>query len=197
MNTKTIFFLSDFSLGHPEVESIREYAKKTFGWTNKKTDEVVLPVMKKLGEKKSQQSLHNYFKITDITSRQDLKVSKRVRTALEQMSGDPDALTANDEVVEKKKPKKKSTKVETTEGASEKTKTRRKRKVPAETETKVEPEKEEQTNDKPSTSNTEAKKVILPDNNAPIPQREKNRKIMETNKLKAIALLKTMKMSKK
>lgn len=56
-----------------EVESIREYAKKTFGWTNKRTDEIIMPVAKRLNEKKQQQSIHNYFKITDITSRKVMK----------------------------------------------------------------------------------------------------------------------------
>lgn len=203
-----------FSWGHPDSESIREYAKKTFGWTRKRTDEIILPVLKRLDEKKSQQSIQNYFKITEITSRQELKVSKRVRTALEQMSADPDAPLAMDEVVEKKKPKKKSKKVapETTATEAEKTenqvaekpKARRKRKAAAETETETKAEggadsEKEQTsnNAEPSTSANQEKKVVLPDSNAPIPQREKNRKLMEINKMKAIEVLKKMKSGRK
>lgn len=203
-----------FSWGHPDSESIREYAKKTFGWTRKRTDEIILPVLKRLGEKKSQQSIQNYFKITEITSRQELKVSKRVRTALEQMSADPDAPLAIDEVVEKKKPKKKTVKVatetetttETAAGkqAPEKTRARRKRKVATETETKTQTEaevesKKERTDNstEPSISTNQEEKIVLPDNNAPIPQREKNKKIMESNKLKAIEVLKKMKASRK
>lgn len=75
-----------FTWGRPEVESIREYAKKTFGWTQKRTDDIIMPVMKKLNEKVSQKSIRNYFKITSVDCRQDLKVSDRVKKALKKMS---------------------------------------------------------------------------------------------------------------
>lgn len=171
----------------PEVESIREYAKKNFGWTNKRTDDIILPVMKRLNEKKSQKSIENYFRITDVTSRTDLKVSKRVRTALNQMSGDPDATNSTEEVIERKKTKKKlskDTKKATlnndNNGEVEKPKRKRKAKTTLED------------INEPSTSTT-TKKVVLPDNNAPIPQRERDKEIMESNKLKAIQTLKAAK----
>lgn len=236
-----------FSWGQIEVESIREYAKKTFGWTKKRTDEIILPVVKRLSEKKTQQSIQNYFKINDITSRKDLKVSKRVRTALEQMSADPDApIEIDDDVIEKKKPKKKPTKTSNENGESSKPqrkrraakmgqkeqqeddsngaestddpmstsddkngsaavstvanikpkpKPRRKRKATAEVE-------QTDSNETASTSadinaSIGAKKVVLPDNNAPIPQREMDKQIMEQNKLKAIEILKKTKTGKK
>lgn len=197
----------NFTWGHPELESIREYAKKTFGWTKKRTDEIVLPVMKRLSEKTSQQSIKNYFKITGITSKKDLKVSKRVRTALEHM--DPDApATIDDEIVEEKKPRKRATKKTTNQNEEQedtekdstvqaKPKPRRKRKVMPETES----EKEQiNNNGEPCTSASAvsgAKKIVLPDNNAPIPQREKDKQMMESNRLKAIEVLKKMKASKK
>lgn len=160
-------------------------------------------------------------------------MSKRVRTALDQMSADPDAPIEIDDdddfVVETKKPKKKPAKTANGEsskrqckpkGAAKagskqendgaesvdvpanaaddenqrdtvnvkpKPKPRRKRKAAAET---------EQT-DAPSTSTNGAKKVVLPDTNAPIPQREMDKQIMEQNKLKAIEILKKAKMGKK
>lgn len=217
----------NFSWGKLEVESIRDYAKKTFGWTKKRTDEIILPVVKRLNEKTSQQSIQNYFKITSVTSRKDLQVSKRVRAALQQMSGDPDSsLAAADDVVEKKKPRKKTTKkprktgdgdgdgddapaVESTNSetvqndGSQKArarpkaepKPRRKRKAGEES---VQKQDQQGSGDsEPSTSGT--KNIILPDNpiTAPIPQREKEKQIMESNRLKAIELLKKVKMSKK
>ncbi|XP_055300272.1 DNA excision repair protein ERCC-5 [Sitodiplosis mosellana] len=199
-----------FSWGQPEVESIREYAKKTFGWTKKRTDEIVLPVMKRLSEKTSQQSIQNYFKITGITSRKDLKVSKRVRMALEHMDPDTDPATFNDDVVVEKKPRKKATakkeeqNPEATENDSTvkaKPKPRRKRKAIQETEVNKEQTTDNNT-DEPCTSaavsiSVGAKKVVLPDNNAPIPQREKDKQIMESNRLKAIEVLKKMKAGKK
>lgn len=169
-----------FTWGQPEVESIREYAKKTFGWTNKRTDDIILPVMRRLNEKKSQKSIENYFKISGVTSRTDLKVSKRVRAALNQMSGDLEDPNLDEEMIERKKTKKKSSKdpkkvaaLKNCEG--EVAKPKRKRQVIPEA--------------IPSTSNS-MKKVVLPDNNRPIPQREKDKEIMESNKLKAIQTLK-------
>lgn len=174
-----------FTWGQPEVESIREYAKKTFGWTTKRTDDIILPVMKRLNEKMSQKSIENYFKITAVTSRTDLKVSKRVRTALNQMSGDPDATSSTEEVIEEKKIKKKpsrdtkraSTLKNDNNGEVDKPKRKRKAKTTL-----------DEINE-PSTSNT-MRKVRLPDSNEPIPQREKDKEIMESNKLKAIQTLK-------
>lgn len=136
--------------------------------------------MKRINEKKSQKSIENYFKITGVTSRTDLKVSKRVRTALNQMSGDP-----TEEVIEREKTKKRSSK-DTKKAATLKNdnngevdKPKRKRKAKT-TLDHI---------DEPSTSTT-TKKVVLPDNNEPIPQREKDKEIWESNKLKAIQTLK-------
>lgn len=210
------------------MESIREFANKTFGWTKKRTDEIILPVVKRLSEKTSQQSIQNYFKVTGITTRKDLQVSKRVRAALQQMSGDPDSSLVADDMVEKKKAKKKTAKKpkgtsgvdnnpvdansdlgniqESDEQKSKakpkaETKPRRKRKAPKE----YKQEKQLANADpEPSTSTTVhvtvgAKKIVLPDNplTAPIPQREKEKQTMESNRLKAIELLKKAKMSKK
>lgn len=221
-----------FTWGKPEVESIREYAKKTFGWTNKRTDEIVLPVIKRLSEKTSQQSIQNYFKITGVTSRQDLKVSKRVRAALQQMSGEPDSSLAEDEVVEKKKarkkPAKKATKKSTetaaadTSGEMEDVFVIPDSQEEAQTEPKPEGQLEVKSNEKPKSkekpkpkrkrkasqqtelmnsdaepSTSTGKKISLPDNNAPIPQREMDKQIMESNRLKAIEVLKKAKMGKK
>ncbi|XP_031622856.1 DNA repair protein complementing XP-G cells homolog [Contarinia nasturtii] len=190
-----------FTWGHPELESLREYAKKTFGWTKSRTDDIILPVMKRLSEKRSQQSIQNYFKITGITSRTDLKVSKRVRTALNQM--DPEAPIVIDDdnddgvgVVPEKKPKKKPTKKTAAKNDKDTTnkskgKPGRKRKMATDT---IAEQQHINSDAKPSTSAVNGtKKIILPDNNEPIPQREKDKEIMESNRLKAIEVLKKMK----
>lgn len=216
-----------FSWGKLEVESLREYARKTFGWTNRRTDEIILPVVKRLGEKTSQQSIQNYFKVTGVTSRKDLQVSKRVRAALQQMSGDPDSSLVADDAVEKKKAKKKTTKKTTKTDRTDDTppvdamdlevvegdvKQKANAKPKPETEAKAKPkrkrkaqnerEQEQHKSDidpEASTSTAGTKKIVLPENRitAPIPQREKEKQMMESNRLKAIELLKKAKMSKK
>lgn len=49
----------------------------------------------------------------------------------------------------------------------------------------------------PSTSGVVTKKVHLPQTDYPIPQREKDKQTMESNKLKAIELMKKSKDAKK
>lgn len=219
-----------FTWGKLEVESIREYAKKTFGWTFKRTDEIILPVAKRLNERTSQQSIQNYFKVTGVTSRKDLQVSKRVRAALQQMSGDPDSYLMVDETVEKKK---KITKKRATKKSKESTSTDAEKQEdevfiqPDSTTTSnpeefvapksvAKPVKTSKQTEKPKRKRKAAKeaenisdgeactstslapkKIVLPDNNAPIPQREMDKQIMESNRLKAIEVLKKTKTKKK
>lgn len=189
-----------FAWGQPELENLREYAKKTFGWTRKRADEIVLPVVKRLNEKTTQQSIQNYFKITDVTSRTELKVSKRVRLALDQMSADPDAPSTSATgliEIEKKKPRRKKEKKVDDMGGAEASPVKRpsrvrKRKI---TEPAVDCSQNASNTDSSfevttTTVTGSKKKVVLPDNNEPIPQRVKDKQAMESNKLKAIEILK-------
>lgn len=192
-----------FAWGQPELEILREYARKNFGWTKKRTDEIIIPVIKRLNEKMSQKTIQNYFKITDVASRKDLKVSKRVREALELMTADPNSPMPTEEAVEKKRVKKKTAKkvekdsdIDSGNTAEKKPKRIRKRKniesIEEKIENDIQPEPSTSFADV-STVNVGSKKIVLPNNNAPIPQREKDKQIMESNKLKAIEILKQMK----
>lgn len=200
-----------FIWGRPDAESIREYAKKTFGWTTKKTDEILKPVLRRLNEKTTQQSIKNYFKMQSTPTRKTIKVSDRVRKALDKLSNEPDdESTGNDEggpstsgeQSKPKKPERKTKKTTESEVPEKKTKTQ-KRKTTRSTK-KNEKEDDEPVdlteNDGavPSTSNSsDIKQIRLPDPKRPIPQREKDKEIAEQNKLKAIEVLKNMRARKK
>jgi DNA excision repair protein ERCC-5 len=41
-----------FTWGLPDLTSLRDFTRHKFGWTKTKTDEILLPVMKKLEERK-------------------------------------------------------------------------------------------------------------------------------------------------
>ncbi|XP_017854939.1 DNA repair protein complementing XP-G cells homolog [Drosophila busckii] len=82
-----------FSWGSPDIESLREFARKSFGWTTSKTDDILMPVMKKINEKKIQGSIRNYFTATSAIRVQHIKVSKRVQLAIDKMSGKIDKMT--------------------------------------------------------------------------------------------------------
>uniref|UniRef100_A0A182MV91 XPG-I domain-containing protein n=1 Tax=Anopheles culicifacies TaxID=139723 RepID=A0A182MV91_9DIPT len=94
------FSEEEFTWGYPDAERLRDYARQKFGWTQTKTNDILLPVLKRLDERKSQASIKNYFKVQSAIGQSRLKVSKRVQHAVDTMAGkiDPD-----EEVKAKKK----------------------------------------------------------------------------------------------
>lgn len=135
-------------------------------------------------------------------------MSKRVRVALDQMSGDPDAPSTSElEVVEKKKPRKRKEKEVKEKSDGEEspvkrpTRTRKRQndepiahcsKDAADDDGMVKSSSSFEAGTSTTTGKSK-KKVVLPDNNEPIPQREKDKQAMEHNKLKAIEILKKRK----
>jgi hypothetical protein len=105
---------ADFSWGIPDAESLYEFAKQTFGWTRSRTDDILLPVLKKMNEKMNQQSIKNYFKIQSSTTT-ELTVSKRVKKAIDIMSGKVDP-NAEEKPKEKAKRKPRAKKEKATDG---------------------------------------------------------------------------------
>lgn len=84
-----------FSWGNPDAETLREFAKTKFGWTRSKTDDILLPVLKKLDEKKSQASIRNYFKSQQIITNAPISLSKRVQSAINRMDLSSDDASEN------------------------------------------------------------------------------------------------------
>uniref|UniRef100_A0A182Y0E6 Uncharacterized protein n=1 Tax=Anopheles stephensi TaxID=30069 RepID=A0A182Y0E6_ANOST len=86
------FSEEEFSWGYPDADRLRDYARQKFGWTQTKTNDILLPVLKRLDERKSQASIKNYFKVQSAVGQSRLKVSKRVQHAVDTMAGkiDPD-----------------------------------------------------------------------------------------------------------
>lgn len=168
-----------FTWGQPDAESIRELAKTTFGWTYSKTDDILLPVLKKLEEKKSQQSIKNYFKITSqATGEGTVQVSKRVRRAIDVMANkyNPED---SEQPVKEKKPRKRTPKDEKVEKPTKKSaKARKINQKDGEVE--------------------QLKNVKLPgEGDDVIPQREVTFAEMDKNKQNAIELFKKSKQNPK
>lgn len=76
----------EFSWGTPELDELREYARRNFGWEMKKIDEKLLPVMKKLSERRTQMTIDSYFFKTAANQNPELFRSKRVNEALNKIS---------------------------------------------------------------------------------------------------------------
>ncbi|XP_062548335.1 DNA excision repair protein ERCC-5 [Armigeres subalbatus] len=97
-----------FSWGYPEVESLRDFAKQKFGWPQSKFNEVIQPVIKRLDERKSQASIKNYFTVQSAVANNQLKVSKRVQSAVDAMAGkitEEPTKSPKKKVTRKRKPK--------------------------------------------------------------------------------------------
>lgn len=90
--------LQPFSWCTPDAESLREFAKSTFGWTFARTDETLVPLLRRLEEKRPhQQTIRNYFVTQQRIDRREVTVSKRIRRAIDQLDRGPDAGDAEEE----------------------------------------------------------------------------------------------------
>lgn len=88
-----------FSWGTPELDELREYARRNFAWDMKKIDEKLLPVMKKLSERRTQTTIDSYFFKTAANQNPELFRSKRVNEALNKISKTTELELEDDEVV--------------------------------------------------------------------------------------------------
>ncbi|CAH1133868.1 unnamed protein product [Ceutorhynchus assimilis] len=97
-----------FSWGRPNFGALLEYAREKFGWTRSKTEEIINPVLKKLEEGKHQKTIKDYFKtrFKVHSTNVDDKMSKRVKTAVNNMGRDPSEILAEEIEGELKQPKK-------------------------------------------------------------------------------------------
>ncbi|KAM8714956.1 hypothetical protein ACLKA7_002066 [Drosophila subpalustris] len=184
-----------FSWGSPDVESIREFARKSFGWTTSKTDDILMPVMKKINEKKTQGSIRNYFTAKSAVRVQQPQVSKRVQTAIDKMSGKIDAETPE-------RPKRAPRRARNKQAANAKaqedaadnnsnpnpnpTRPKRSKRKSVEESNVTSPEKASTSND----TSKPAKCARIPNTKEVIPQRERDLEQMRQNKAKAAEILK-------
>lgn len=68
------------SWGRPDLDEIREFCQNRFGWTRKKTDDILLPVMKQLNAHQSQPRIDTFFRVEQY-EKQAIK-SQRLRRAV-------------------------------------------------------------------------------------------------------------------
>lgn len=173
-----------FSWGSPDVESIREFTRKSFGWTTSKTDDILMPVIKKINEKKIQGSIRNYFTSKSALKVQQPQVSKRVQKAIDKMSGDVEEETSENPKRVVRRTRNKPMEAEADKALVVRPK-RGKRKAAATTE-KDSFEEASTSIAAPKT----AKTARIPNTKEIIPQRERDLEQMRQNKLKAAEVLK-------
>ncbi|XP_049856798.1 DNA excision repair protein ERCC-5 homolog [Schistocerca gregaria] len=94
-----------FTWSTPDVSALRNFAREKFGWTQMRTDEILLPVLKRLGERNVQRTIENYFKSKPIFRPVEGKLSKRVQKAVDRI----DRGETSSETEEEPRPKRKQT----------------------------------------------------------------------------------------
>lgn len=152
-----------------------------------KTDETLQPVLRKLGEKRSQASIRNFFTSVGGHTGKEVTVSKRVRQAINKMSAGPSVeVDAEDkagrsDVKKTRKPRaantKNNAKLENGDVSDAKVPAKGRPKNP-----RVEPVA--------STSRDSVKTPKVPDFQPPIKQRQKAAEEMELHKQNAIRVFK-------
>lgn len=75
-----------FQWGMPDLDGLREYSRRNFGWNDKKIDDKLLPIMKRLNERQTQSTIDSYFFKTPANENPDLFRSKRVNEALRKIA---------------------------------------------------------------------------------------------------------------
>ncbi|KAG6450420.1 hypothetical protein O3G_MSEX006561 [Manduca sexta] len=74
-----------FSWGELDITILRDYTRAKFGWSQNKLDEIIKPVLKRITERKTQKSMDDYFKRKiEFESLED-QMSKRVKAAVQRM----------------------------------------------------------------------------------------------------------------
>ncbi|XP_072388907.1 DNA excision repair protein ERCC-5-like isoform X2 [Diabrotica undecimpunctata] len=99
-----------FSWSKPDIIGLTIFAEQKFGWTMKKTEEILNPIIKRLEENHSQKSIKDYFKTKFKVDPLNIegKVSKRVKSAIDRFGKTQDELIA-EEMVELEKEKRLAT----------------------------------------------------------------------------------------
>ncbi|XP_060666641.1 DNA excision repair protein ERCC-5 [Drosophila nasuta] len=183
-----------FSWGSPDVESIREFTRKSFGWTTSKTDDILMPVMKKINEKKIQGSIRNYFTAKSaLRVQQPPLVSKRVQIAIDKMSGKIDNETPEKPKRAPRRGRKKATEDQEASATEESADCQRNSARPKRGKRKSGETTNTACPENPSTSNETskpAKCARIPSTREVIPQRERDMEQMRQNKVKAAEVLK-------
>lgn len=98
----------NFSWSKPDFLGLTDFAKEKFGWSQKKAEEILKPVIKKVEENQAQRTIKDYFKTVykaDSTNAQN-QMSKRVQSAIKRIGKTPEELIAEEmEALAKEKQK--------------------------------------------------------------------------------------------
>ncbi|KAK7068541.1 Xeroderma pigmentosum G I-region, partial [Halocaridina rubra] len=90
-----------FSWAVPNVDALRQFTMDKFGWNRAKADDVLLPVMKKLGVKSSQMRIDSFFNNIKLVKNTKIQ-SKRMLDAIAKAKGEEPPSSCSEASVHKK-----------------------------------------------------------------------------------------------
>ncbi|EFA03362.2 hypothetical protein TcasGA2_TC013347 [Tribolium castaneum] len=167
-----------FTWGKLDVFGLVEFARQKFGWTKTKTEEILNPILRRMGESKSQKAITDFFKVEYRVDSggMEKQMSKRVKTALDKI-GKGGGFEEEDEPKKKKK-KRGGKKSEDEEIKILKATTVRSKKRVEEIHQEVQKEIEERKDRTVNLQRLHKKEVI--------PQKQKDKAEMLKNRIKAV-----------
>lgn len=78
-----------FSWGTPDLDALRTFGQHKLGWPREKLDDLLLPVLRRMGEKQSQTRMDQYLHVLQSPRKPKLFPSKRLCKALDKMADQP------------------------------------------------------------------------------------------------------------
>ncbi|EFN84629.1 DNA repair protein complementing XP-G cells [Harpegnathos saltator] len=97
-----------FTWGKPNAVLLCDYTRQKFGWTKGKFDDTMIPVLRRMEERKSQKILDLYFKLMVSPKSVEPSLSKRVQKALYKMNNESNVIEENTDGETQAKKSKKS-----------------------------------------------------------------------------------------
>ncbi|OWA54764.1 putative DNA repair protein complementing XP-G cells-like protein [Hypsibius exemplaris] len=81
-----------FTWGLPALDLLREYCRRKFGWKQQKSDEILLPIIKRLNARDTQTHLESFFRVQLERTGSGLVGSRRLGAAIQKIkSGEREA----------------------------------------------------------------------------------------------------------
>uniref|UniRef100_A0A2H1V9L4 SFRICE_018674 n=1 Tax=Spodoptera frugiperda TaxID=7108 RepID=A0A2H1V9L4_SPOFR len=188
-----------FTWGELDITILRDYTKAKFGWSQNKLDEIIKPVLKRMQDRKTQRSVQDFFKRKVEFQSLEEQMSKRVKAAVQKMGPEGPLALEIEKLTESDKPapKRKATKKDTSNSKSKAGPSAAKQRKNCEEAVLLNQGVKVVTQVKDGKSEFEIKIPKSDRFQELIPQREKDKRSLLENKMKAIELFRKTQLDKK
>ncbi|KAJ8729202.1 hypothetical protein PYW08_000783 [Mythimna loreyi] len=188
-----------FTWGELDITILRDYTKAKFGWSQNKLDEILKPVLKQIQDRKTQRSVQDFFKRKVEFQSLEEQMSKRVKAAVQRMGPEGPVVGETEKTGEENKTaatKRKATK-SNTRSTSKAGPSAAKQRKNDEASVLINQGVKVVTQVKDGKSELEIKIPKTDRYQEIIPQKEKDKRSLLENKMKAIELFRKTKLDQK